>query len=175
MIPGLNRVKLETMKRIDFRQNKNIQTKATSQKWDKKMPHPGKADAAAEGPAQPLHGGAIFGLVSNMLMASKIAQAAKHHHLGVHNYDRAETLLEHARAKAPALIIMDWDGCEAQAFETLKKLRADEKLGKVPSVGFMSQSKGHLKEEAERAGCHRVYYKSDFPKLLDELMVRYAV
>ena len=162
------------MKRTDFRQNRNTQTKATAKKWDKQKLQQSQEQPLPEGVQGTPHHGAIFGLVTNMLLATKIAQAAKYHHLSVHNFDRAASLVEHAKAKTPALVMIDWDACEAEGFQVLKSFRDDDKLKKVPTVGFVSQSKGQLKEEAQRAGCDRVYPKSDFSKLLDDLMVRYA-
>lgn len=162
------------MKPIDNRQNKLIQTKA-------EMKHPvrehvSSAVPAPEGAPMPAAaGGTVYGLVSNLLFATKIAQSAKHCHLAVHNFDKAEPLLEHARKKPPALIILDWDGCEAEAFKVLKELKASADLKGVPSVGYLSHIKTALKEEAERAGCHRVYSKSEFTRTLDDLLMRYAL
>lgn len=120
------------------------------------------------------HGGAVYGLVSNLLFASKIAQSAKHCHLSVHNFDKAGPLLEHAKMKAPVLVILDWDGCEAEAYKILKEFRQNADLKGVPTIGYVSHVKTALKEEAQRAGCHRVYPKSEFTRILDELLARYA-
>ena len=163
------------MKRIDFRQDKLVHNTARMKKSKKPSGSPEGTPQAQEGLQEAVRGGAVFGLVSNILMASKIAQSAKHHHLGVHNFDKAKPLIEHAEQKPPALIIMDWDGCEAEAFRVLKALKDKEGLKGVPTVGFVSQAKAQLKAEGERAGCHRMYSKSEFPRILDELMVRYAI
>ena len=160
------------MKPIDNRQNKLIQTKAAMK------PHfPGAQipSAVSEGEAAmgSLKGGAVFGLISNLLSASKIAQSAKHCHLGVHNFDKADPLIEHAKAKLPLLVILDWDGCEAEAFKLLKVFQGDEGLKKVPIIGYLSHVKTALKEEAQKAGCLRVYSKSEFTRELDDLLARY--
>ena len=161
------------MKQIDNRQQKLIQMKAQTRASQGERPRPGdRSEASAGGEAS--RGGSVFGLVSNLLVASKIAQSGKQHHLSVHNFDKAEALLAHARAKAPALILLDWDGCEAEAFKVLKEISAEERLKKIPTVGYLSQTKAPLKEEAQRAGCHRVYAKTEFLRSLDELMTRYA-
>ncbi len=119
-------------------------------------------------------GGAVYGLVSNLLLASKIAQSAKHCHLSVHNFDKAEPLIEHAKQKLPVLVILDWDACEAEGFKVLKELSANADLKSVATVGYLSQTKNALKDEAQRAGCHRVYSKTEFLKVLEELLARYA-
>jgi len=46
-------------------------------------------------------GGTVFGLVRSLFFATKIAEAAKHCHLGVHNFDHANALIEHAKQKHP--------------------------------------------------------------------------
>jgi PleD family two-component response regulator len=164
------------VKRIDYRQNKLIQTKAASRGGGKEG-HP--FPQAGAQPQAPLpgaaKGGALLGLVSDLLMATKIAQAAKHNHLGVHNFDRAGALVEHAASKRPFLVILDWDGCEAEAFKVLKAFREDAVLKGIPTVGYVSQSKKEVKEEAERAGCHRVYTKVEFTHAVDDILMRYAL
>ncbi len=163
------------MKPIDNRQNKLINTKAQEQKTGGRgagpLPVSLPGDASQVGIS---HGGAVFGLLSNLLIATKIAQSAKHLHLGVHNFDKAGPLLEHARQKPPILVILDWDGREAESFKLLKEFAKDAELKKVAVVGFLTNSHQPLKEEAERAGCHRVYPKTEFTKHLDDLLMRYA-
>ena len=161
------------MKPTDNRQNKFIQLKA-QQDYFKKS-HPGGEKFADE--ALPLgvgKGGAVFGLVSNILLATKIAQSAKHCHLGIHNFDKAEPLLEHAKTKPPLLVILDWDGCEAEAFKVLKAFAAHADLKHIPTAGYLSHLKTDLKGEAQRAGCLHVYSRSEFTRELDDLLIRYA-
>ncbi len=160
------------MKPIDNRQNKLIQTKA-------EMKHFGGhhlPQTSAGDPASPhsLHGGVIYGLVSNLFFASKIAQSAKHTHLAVHNFNKASPLLEHAKTRRPRLVIIHWEGCEAEGFNLLKQFRENVDLKGVPVVGYLSHTKAATKEEAQRAGCQRVYLKSEFTHILDDLLARYA-
>jgi len=126
------------MKPIDNRQNKLMQLKAGKK-------HVSPTPSAVSGLSQEgtpstagPKGGAVFGLISNLLFASKIAQSAKHSHSGVHNFDKADALLEHAKAKPPFLVILDWDGCEAEAFKLLKVFQRDEAFKKIPTVGYLS-------------------------------------
>lgn len=118
--------------------------------------------------------GVVYGLVSDLLVATKIARAAQHCHLAVHNFDRAEPLLEHARAKAPNLAILDWDSREAEAYKVLQEFAATAVLKKVPTVGFVSMPKASVREEAQKAGCHRVYTKTEFSRDLEQIMMRYT-
>lgn len=164
------------MKKIDNRQNKLVQMKAEVKHFPKVsailsasgMPAGGETSGGIS------KGGAVFGLVSNLLAASKIAQAAKHCHLDIHNFDKSESLLTHAKIKPPVLVILDWDGCESESFKVLKALKADSALNHVATVGFLSSGKTPVKEEAQRAGCHRVYFKTEFMRDLEALLTRYA-
>lgn len=163
------------MKRTDNRQNKMIQMKmgATKHFPPSSTPSVNPASEFANPHELPVHG-AVFGLLSNVLVATKMAQAAKHHHVGVHNFDRAEAVIEHVRQKAPFLIVIDWDGCEAEAYKMLKALRSDEAFKKIAVIGYVSQVKVDVKREAERAGCDRVYLKAEFMKDLENIVMRYA-
>lgn len=139
-------------------------------------PKPGVAAGPPESPTpDAARSGTVYGLVSNLFFAAKIAQAAKHSHMAIHNFDKAQPLLEHAKKKLPALIILDWDGCEAEAFKLLKELRTSADLKGVPTIGYLSHVKADLKAEAQRAGCDRVYAKSEFSRLLDDLLMRYSL
>ncbi len=119
-------------------------------------------------------GGAVYALVANIMMATRIAQAAKHCHLSIHNFDKAQPLMAHALQKAPILVVLDWDACEAEAFKVLKEMGTNADLKGVPVIGFLSQSKAVVKEEARRAGCHRIYTKTEFQHELEMLLTRYA-
>ncbi len=159
------------MKEIDNRQNKLIQMKASLRPYRRAESLDKNFSEVREGARQ---GGAVFGLVSNLLVASKIAQSAKYCHLSIHNFDQAEPLLAHSKQKLPVLIVLDWDEREAEAFKLLEKIKHDEGMKKLPTVGYVSQAKIALKEDAQRAGCHRVYSKSDFLKNLNDILTRYA-
>ena len=163
------------MKQTDNRQNKLIQIKAETKHFpkDRHLSSERNQDENS-GLVSGRRGGAVFGLVSNLLMASKIAQSAKHCHLAVHNFDKSAPLVEHAKQKLPILIILDWDGCEAEAFKVLKELGGNADLKGVASVGYLSQMKTGLVDEARKAGCHRVYTKSEFTRDLENILARYA-
>ncbi|MDD5217452.1 MAG: hypothetical protein PHN49_04305 [Candidatus Omnitrophica bacterium] len=116
----------------------------------------------------------IFVLVSHMALAMRIVQVVKEHHLNVRNFDKADRMVESARLERPAFAILDYDDCEAEAFKVLKAFASDAVLKTIPVVGFVSQSKVMVKTEAERAGCLRVYLKTDFMRSFDDLILRYV-
>ena len=119
--------------------------------------------------------GVVYGLLSNILAATRLAKAAKHHQFGVHNFDKAEPLIKQMRAERPKLVILDWDGCEAESFKFLNELRRSADLKGVGVIGFASGMKQVLKTEAQMAGCQRVYSKTEFMNQLEDLMGRWAV
>ncbi len=120
-------------------------------------------------------GGMIWGLSRNIAVASRIAQSARHCRLQVHNFDQSEALIGKIRQERPVLIVMDFDSCEAEAFKVLKEIRGNAEFKDVAAVGYLSAGfKTPLKDEAQRAGCHRVYSKTEFLKDLDLILARYA-
>ena len=163
------------MKAMGNRQNKWMQTKAQSTPFQKS---PSGSGTLPKGDFDEVHsvlkGGVVFGLVADLLMATRIAKAAKQCHLGVHNFDNAGALISHVREKKPVLIILDWDTREAEAFKVLKELSLYADLKSVATVGYVSGSRESLKQEAQRAGCHRVYGKTEITRDLEYLLARYA-
>lgn len=120
-------------------------------------------------------GGIVFGLSANLMIAAKIAKSARICRLAVHNFDHAEALIGHLRRQRPVLIVMDWDSCEAEAFKVLKELRENAEFKGVAAVGTISAgTKNPVREEAQRAGCHRVYTKTEFLRDMDLILARYA-
>ncbi|MBU9889489.1 MAG: hypothetical protein KTQ49_06445 [Candidatus Omnitrophica bacterium] len=119
-------------------------------------------------------GKVLFALVRDMAMASRVVKNAKALHITARNFDRAQTLLEHASRERPYLVILDLETCEVEAFRVLKELRENADLKRVPAVGVVTQERALVKPEAEKAGCLRVYLKTEFNKTLPDLIARYA-
>ena len=125
-------------------------------------PVPGKAQRA------------VMALVGGMDLASKIAKSARLHHLSVRNFDKSERLLAAALGEVPAVVLLDFEAREAEAFKFLKALRENAVLKRAAVVGFVSSVKRDVKREAENAGCLRVYLKTEFLAGLDDIWLRYA-
>jgi hypothetical protein len=160
------------MKQIDNRQNKLNSLKTHAQPPSKSNPAAISAERLAQG--LPHAGGIVYGLIKDLQVATRIAQAAKHCHIAVHNFDKAEPLLTHAKQHRPLLVMLDWDGCESEAFKVLKEMNENADLKSVPNVGYLSSSKSMVRDEARRAGCHRVYTKTEFMHDLELLIARYT-
>lgn len=117
----------------------------------------------------------VYGLVRDMAVASQIVKYAKQFYSTAQNFDRAEALLEHAREVRPFLVILDLEHCEREAFQVLNEMRQNADLRGVPKVGFVTREKEMIKPEAEKAGCFRVYKKTEFGCELPDLITRYAI
>lgn len=118
--------------------------------------------------------GYVVGLISDIYLAGKIAQSARQHGLNVHHFDRGDDLVAFVQGHKTLFIILDWDHREAESFKILKALRDSADLRRVPVIGYLSSAKQELVQEAERAGCDRVYGKTEFNKNLNDFMMRYA-
>jgi ribosomal protein S2 len=93
----------------------------------------------------------------------------------VRNFDKAGKLVAQAAVERPFLVILDFEKCEAEAFRALNELCNNADLKGIPAVGFVTQAKNMVKPEAEKAGCSRVYMKTEFGRQLPDLIARYAV
>lgn len=114
----------------------------------------------------------IASFVGDMAMATRITKAAKQCGLAVKNFDHIEPLLKHAETKVPEVVFMDWDRLEAKCYELLQLARNLDTWSTVSLIGYVSQNKAALKEEAQRAGCQRVYSKTEFIAELEMLIAR---
>jgi PleD family two-component response regulator len=119
-------------------------------------------------------GGLILGLVSTMDLATRVGKIARQSGLIVHNCSEAAALVSHARKSPPLFVILDWDGCESESFKVLNEFAQDADLRKVPVVGCVSKEREAIRSAAEKAGCDRVYLKSEFNRVLGELFIRYC-
>ena len=117
----------------------------------------------------------VFALVADMKAATQIVKCAAGLHIGVRNFDDAEKLVAQAAIERPFLVILDFEKREAEAFRALNELHKNADLKSVPAVGFVTQEKVMVKPEAEKAGCFRVYMKTEFGRELPDLIARYAV
>ena len=117
----------------------------------------------------------VFALVADMATATQIAQCAARLHVGVRNFDNVQKLVSQVLIERPFLVILDLEKREVEAFRVLNELRKNADLKGIPVVGFVTQAKEMVRPEAEKAGCFRVYMKTEFGRELPDLIARYAV
>lgn len=116
----------------------------------------------------------VYVLVNNLFFATKMIKTANAQGLEARAFDVAERLVQVAKEKEPALVIMDCENLEKESFSLLKQFQSDEKLSQVPRIGYLAHVAGDLKEEMRNAGCLQVYSKSQFVRELENLLTRHA-
>ncbi|OQA57375.1 MAG: hypothetical protein BWY42_00611 [Candidatus Omnitrophica bacterium ADurb.Bin277] len=119
-------------------------------------------------------GSFVYGLVRDMPVAGQLVKCAGRFGLKARIFDRAETLLREVGEAKPFLIILDFDHLENEAYKVLKEARQNADSKDVPLVGFVSQPRAAVKQEAQQSGCDRVYMKTEFNRELPDIVTRYA-
>lgn len=119
-------------------------------------------------------GSVVYGLVRDMTVAAQIVKCSGRFGLLARNFDKAEKVIDNARTEKPFLVILDLEHCEVESYKVLKEMRGNADSRGVPLIGFVTQSRVAVKGEAERAGCDRVYMKTEFIRELPNFMTRYA-
>ena len=114
----------------------------------------------------------IYILVNDLFFATKIVKTAQALALEARAFDTASRLLEASKQKEPALVIMDCGGMERECYELLNAFHSEEKLSKIPFIGYLSHGAKDLSREMRAAGANQVYTKSQFTKELDLLLAR---
>lgn len=121
-------------------------------------------------------GAILAGLFASISVAEKVVKAARKCHLAPRTSDKASAFAElFAGGTKIAMILIDWDSCEAEAYKLLASIREKEHLKKVPVLGFVSQGKSALIGEAQKAGCDRVLTKTEFMTNLETIIARCAL
>lgn len=116
----------------------------------------------------------VYGLVRDLTVAGQLVKCASRFGLRARNFDHTDSLMESVKEIRPFLVILDFENLEYESYKTLKEIRENADAKVVPVIGFVSQSCSAVREEAEKAGCDRVYLKTEFNRDLSELITRYA-
>jgi CheY-like chemotaxis protein len=112
----------------------------------------------------------ILVLLDNLFFAAKINQASERSGITVKYAKKAEQALEEAKKEIPSLIIIDLDEAKCSPLDFIKKLKADEELRSIPTLGFVSHVNTGIQELAREAGCDRVLARSTFDRDLTSIL-----
>ena len=112
----------------------------------------------------------VIALVSDLMFASRIREAAAPLGIGVRSARGPEALLEACRAEAPALVLVDLDDDRGRAVEAVRSLRQDQALQALTVIGFVSHVDAERAQAAKDAGCSRVLARSAFVQELPRLL-----
>ena len=111
----------------------------------------------------------IVHLITDMLFASKVREAAKH--LGLTIQGTRDPVALAAAARDAKLVIVDLR--VPRALEALEALSGDPAARSVPTVGFVDHERTDVMDAARARGCGQVMAKGQFanalPKLLSSL------
>ena len=112
----------------------------------------------------------VLAAVDDLFFASKIRGTAEQLNVTVEFAKKAGTLFDLAKAETPDLIILDLNSERLDALDLAKNIKADEHLGGVPLVGFLSHVQTDLMRAAQDAGVDQVMPRSAFTKFLPAIL-----
>ncbi|MGH9661057.1 MAG: response regulator, partial [Bryobacteraceae bacterium] len=94
----------------------------------------------------------VLAVVSDLLFAAKINEAAKKAGVAVEPVTSGPAVLAKASEK-PLLIIFDLGYEAVDPIGLIEKLKADRELKQISLIGFLSHVEVELKQRALEAGC----------------------
>lgn len=108
--------------------------------------------------------------VPDLLLQSRITEAAKRAGVAFVIADSPEDVLQQGKAAKPGLVILDLESPRVQAERTLQRLRADPELCAVPTLGFYSHVDKRLADRMVQAGLDRAMTRGQFVEKVEELL-----
>lgn len=119
------------------------------------------------------HNKKVLAVVSDLLFAAKINEAAKRAGVSVVYVTDHEQVMEMAGSH-PGVIILDLNLTSADPLALIRKLKADEQLKQISLIGYLPHVQTELKQEAQRLGCDMVMPRSAFSLNLAQILKRHA-
>ena len=115
----------------------------------------------------------ILVAVDDLMLASKIRQAAAGCGIELDFPRSPAEIVERARLGRPVLVMFDLNSVRFAPLSTIGALKADPALRAIPTLAFVSHVQADLIAEARAAGVDRVLARSAFfdklPEILDEM------
>jgi len=112
--------------------------------------------------------GRVLVLVDDLFFRTKIVETARQVGVDLACFATPQDLVDEARAKPPALIVLDLNAGN-------NPLQAAEQLARgnsTPLIAFLSHVQTDLAERARQAGCTEVMPRSQFSKELPAILAR---
>lgn len=110
----------------------------------------------------------VLALVDDLFFQAKMLETAKHVGVELECVATSEALIERARQKPPALVVIDLNA-RSGGLEALERLASGNYL---PVIAFLSHVQVELAERAKRAGCGDVMPRSKFTQNLANIFSR---
>jgi DNA-binding NarL/FixJ family response regulator len=112
--------------------------------------------------------GRVLALVDDLFFRAKLVETARQTGVELACFATPQDLVEEARTKAPALVVVDLNA-SANPLGAIEQLTAGNSM---PIVAFLSHVQTDLAESARRAGCTEVMPRSQFSKELPTILAR---
>ncbi len=109
---------------------------------------------------------------SDLLFTSKITDTGRHLGIKVEVANSITQLEARASAIQPALVFIDLGSNGVDYASSIRRLR--NALPDTVLIAYGSHVDKQLREQAQSAGCHEVYVRSEFVKVLPDLLRRYT-
>ena len=114
--------------------------------------------------------GHVLAAVSDLLFRAKIREAARQVGRALSVVTTGDAALEQALSAAPDFIIIDLGDRRFDACDTIRRLKADPRVARIPVIGFFPHVLVGAKHAAKEAGCDRILPRSAFSANLPSLL-----
>jgi CheY-like chemotaxis protein len=122
-------------------------------------------------PASPA-GGPALAYCPDLLFTSKITDTGRHLGIKVEVANSIAQLEERATAIQPSLVLIDLGSNGVDYAGSIRRLR--KASPNTVLIAYGSHVDKQLREQAKDSGCHEVYVRSEFVKVLPDLLRRYT-
>ena len=112
----------------------------------------------------------VIGALEDLLFKSKISETASQ--LGIEAaFPRSpKKLLDALHESPPDLLVLDLNSARFGPLELLGRVKSEEALRDIPTVGFLSHVQKDLAVAAREAGCDRIVARSAFTRDLPRIL-----
>jgi CheY-like chemotaxis protein len=114
----------------------------------------------------------VIAIVTDLMFIAKVQDGVKRAGFEVEFARNASDAI--AKAKQPAVIILDLNAAGLDAAETIRALKSAPETSGVQLLGFVSHVASDVIRAAQEAGCDRVVARSAFSQNLPELLAVYG-
>ena len=114
----------------------------------------------------------ILAAVDDLFFAVKLESTARNAGVNLVITRTAEEAIEELENRVPDLVILDLNSAACRPLELIRHIRADERLERVPALGFYSHVQAELEHGARAAGCDVVMPRSRFSSRLADILLQ---
>ena len=112
----------------------------------------------------------VVAAVDDIFFAAKIDAEARRAMVQLIEARDAEELSRRLAGIVPDLVILDLNGKACRPIDSIRQIKEDPRLARVPMVGFFSHVQTDLEKAAREAGCDHVIPRSVFVRNLPEIL-----